>query len=455
MPTFPCAGCAYRYPEPDDPRVPNAPPTKNENLRRWHLRKIAARMRGLRIMLNHKLDGTIFDGYKNKMVRPEIQTGVSGERPIGTVLNGWIDPKTGALHWSGELRFSESEKDLTALFRAGYLAECSLHHTVEDPVVGGRTKTHKIRLVEISMCFKGARPGSVVVSGADVFTYMRNTGFNGQISNHPPVPIMASVSETSPVVAESAPIHIEAAADPRGQKRSLDESESEANIDVRRVLENSTPEQILLIKSVMDRAHQAEEKAAQLDAEVVRSKKEASEASLATQELFRQAWNQFNQAAPISTNAISIAASAAAAMGPEECGKFHANLVKATAELHATMNAAHQQQVQQARQTSVRSQEVDDILRGLSRQGYNTAAAVKSVALPPAPITASRAGVAHNMPQEVSVAASAAHLAAVQAPAPVVASSSVPIDISSIPRGNAGYAAIENFLVGRYEVHQQ
>jgi len=414
-------------------------------------------MKGLRIMLNHKLDGRIFDGYSNAMVRPDIQKGVSGERPIGRVLHAWINPANGGLYWAGELKFYDDEQELIMLFKDGYLSECSLHHTVEDPVVGGLTKTHKIRLVELSLCFKGARAGSVVVTGPSVFAYMRNTGFKGHHNNK--IPGMESANETI-VVAESAPVTNDVSSEQRGHKRSGDEAglTEQPGMDLRKVLESSSPEQIRLIQDVIGRAQQAEEKAAKLDAEVIRSKKEASEASLATQELFRQAWNQFNQVAPISTSTISIAASAAAASGPEESSKFHANLVKATAELHATMTAVHQQQIQQAKQIPARSQEVDDILRGLSRQGYNTASAIKSANTSSLFPGNNGGGSSYlNTPMrasDVSIAASASNLnmpAQQQAPA---VQQSRSMDISSIPRGNGGYAAIENFLVGRYDIPQ-
>lgn len=88
-----------------------------------------------------------------------------GQTPLGKVVDSWIDPDTGAMHWRGTL-VARRDGPLDQCLAAGKaFTSCSLSHYPAD-------NSSSAKPVEISVCSNPLRPGSIV-QYTNVLDYMR------------------------------------------------------------------------------------------------------------------------------------------------------------------------------------------------------------------------------------------------------------------------------------------
>ena len=423
---YACAGCAYPYPEDDDPNNPRAQATKQNDLRRWHLREIANIFVGFPIKIHHKLDGVIVDpstGAKHTMT---IHTAASGARNLGIITQAWIKPETGGLFWAGELTFDKREVDLISQFSRGQLGECSLHHNLFPG-----PHNHGIQVIELSICARGLRPGSIVYAKPDLFNYMRNNGFKQQIR------IMASADTATvaiPTADAPAPAPAAPASAPVQQQRGVKRAAGDpvTKEEILDIFKDAPENQWELFTHVFDMKVAADKVAAQFEADAKLARQELVESNLAQAELYTATWKQLNADLPESQNPIAIMAANGmlANMTPEQSSKAHRKLTLDTIAMQAAFATRNKAPPADAR----RSADIARFFTGMQSVGYNV----------PAP--AAPAAIQHTFgtpPQSIPIAASAGGDSTARP-------QQEPRDLSLF-RQTTHLGSIANFLVGRYD----
>ena len=187
MVVYSISGCAYQTPEPNDPNRPFAIATNPRSLRVWQIRAFLPQLVGLPIYVNHKINITLYDPITHEAIPANKQCAITGVRPLGTITHAWMH--LDALHWSGTVEFFPEDAELLAIYEMGMLTECSLQHSVTDMYA-----SHIIRPLEISICFKGERPGSFVYRGGDTAAYMRANGYFDIQMSFPVIDVPAEVN---------------------------------------------------------------------------------------------------------------------------------------------------------------------------------------------------------------------------------------------------------------------
>lgn len=189
---FACSisGCVYKNPEPNDPRRPNAIAANPRSLRVWQIQAMLPQLIGLPIYVNHKINIELRDPVTNERISANRQGAISGTRPLGRITHAWTH--LDALYWSGTLEFHPEDSELLAIYKMGMLTECSLQHGISDMYA-----SHVITPLEISICFKGERPGSFIYRGGDTAAYMRANGYisnNNTLMSFPAIDVPAEVN---------------------------------------------------------------------------------------------------------------------------------------------------------------------------------------------------------------------------------------------------------------------
>ena len=323
MPKYAVAGCAYRHPAKDDPGRYHAPPVEYEDLREWHLHAIAPHMVGLPIKINHYMDGVLHDHSTGASITPETQTGLAGARAVGKVTRAWVNKQNKGLYWTGEIEFTEHEKFLDWLYTSGYIAHCSLHHTVTDAF-----RSHKVRLVELSLCHRGKRPGTTIHGRSDIAAYMRNNGYEEQTrsvmasTGQPP----AAVAAESPVAAPVAAPVVEAA--PVATFTGPPPTEDE----IGGFFESLSDDKMRVGLFILNQANSVKQQAERLQQEVERTKKELHESDLAQRRVFQSAYSQFGT--PEVMNPIAVMASIGVEMTPDQSRELNKKLTEQTIAMH-------------------------------------------------------------------------------------------------------------------------
>jgi hypothetical protein len=168
-------GCCYPRPERDIPRTPRALPSNPDNLRQWQLPDFCRRAVGIPINIEHHTTGTLINPTTGKDTIKS--TGIiAGDIPLGRVVDTWINPSTGSMHWIGEVTYDPMKNDLVAecfktLDRLNlFFGFCSLTH---------KTATNYSSAVPINMAITGKplRRNAKVYWDANYMPYLRETGW--------------------------------------------------------------------------------------------------------------------------------------------------------------------------------------------------------------------------------------------------------------------------------------
>ena len=197
--TYKIAGCVYRYPEPDDPRRPYAPPSNVENMRQWQLHQIAGHLVGLPIRAHHigiiterGVHRNRYTDYKDKPAsEPSIAT---GDKAMGKITHAWVDPVKGGLHFVGEVSFDRSEAAAHHRLLSGTFPYCSLTHFHFNGIIA--------KLEELSLCVEPKRPDTNVYVGDAALAeeYMRNNNYSPP--NQPQRMSASAADPSKPLSAE-------------------------------------------------------------------------------------------------------------------------------------------------------------------------------------------------------------------------------------------------------------
>lgn len=442
MPTYVTAGCAYRYPEEDDATNRRAMPVIPENLRRWQLREVVLpKMVGLPIMVHHRMDGKLQDPFDKTPFEPKIQTAISGGRSLGKVVHAWIEPSTGALYWAGELKFDKRETQLTDQFVNGYLGMCSLHHRVDYP--DGKPV---ITLLEISICYKGLRPGTELYAKPDVLTYMRKHGF---VDITRTLSVMAAVAPPPEAVPVDQP--------ETGTKRTADVAGMDdlSEAEVAAILGTVTEDQMRLLKMVHGRKAEADERANALEMDAKRAREELKESQVAHAALFESAWKQTYKDRPDAPRPIAIAAASDPNLSAGDLAKLHKEMAQQTLAMQETLF----KNTQTAATTAKRTADVDTLLRGLTSRGYSTPVAAPATVVTPTISIASglasgpQTGSFTSAPQNIPLQSSALTLQ-IAAASGDAATLGRPVvqDYTNYHRGIGTMSSLDKFFLGKYAV---